>query len=71
MTYSDEVVEEKKKRNGTFSRLSEQPTVLVSETRHPGHPVSKGRGRGGVRGESSREQEKKQSKTERHKRAEQ
>ena len=48
----------KKKRNGTFSRLSEQPTALVSETRHPGHPVSKERGRGGVRGESSREQER-------------
>lgn len=38
MSYSDEVEE---KRNGTFSRLSEQPIALVPETRDPGHPSPK------------------------------
>lgn len=35
----------KKKRNGTFSRLSEQPTALVLRTRRRGHPVSEERER--------------------------
>lgn len=61
MSYSDEVAE---KRNGTFSRLSEQPTALVPETRHPGHLVSEERERkeGGVGRELEREKEAEQDR---------